>query len=97
MNVIHNEEEAQFEVRIDGNTGTLEYRMLPGQIVMLHTEVPPELEGKGVAGALAKAALEYARTHKLQVVPNCPFVAGYIKRHPDYLDLVPDVHRKKVS
>ena len=77
----------RFEAKTEGKTAFLSYRMHPGEIVMLHTEVPAELEGRGLGGKLARAALEYAREQKLKVVAQCPFVAEYIKRHPEYADL----------
>jgi predicted GNAT family acetyltransferase len=57
-------------------------------ITFWHTYVPPSMEGHGVGGALARTALEAARRDGLTVVPRCPFVASYIRRHPEYLDLV---------
>ena len=59
-----------------------------GALVLPHTVVPPAFEGKGVASALATAALGYAREHGLKVKPICPFMAGYIKKHPEWQDLV---------
>jgi len=50
--------------------------------------VPPALEGRGIAGKLARAALDYARERKLSVIPRCPFVAAYIRKHPEYQSLV---------
>jgi predicted GNAT family acetyltransferase len=58
-----------------------------GVIDMRHTEVPAALEGRGVANELARAALDYAREKKLRVIPTCPFVRSYIRRHPQYADL----------
>ena len=55
---------------------------------MLHTEVEPEHEGKGVGAALVQGALDDVRDRGLKVQPLCPFVAAYIQRHPDYEDLV---------
>jgi predicted GNAT family acetyltransferase len=60
----------------------------PGRISFLHTYVPPELEGRGIAGQLARYALEHARANRLAVVPHCPYVRAYIDRHPEYQDLV---------
>ena len=63
------------------------------QIIFLHTSVPPALEGHGIANKLARTALEDARANGLMVVPECPFVASYIRRHQEYLDLVPESER----
>ncbi len=68
--------------------GHLAYRLRPGVIVLVHTEVDPAFEGHGVGGRLAATALDEARARGLRVDPRCPFVAAYIGRHPDYADLV---------
>ena len=60
----------------------------PDRIVFVHTEVLPEFGGAGVGSALAAAALDEARRHGLAVIPQCPYIRGYIDRHPDYADLV---------
>ena len=54
------------------------------QLIIDHTEVPESLRGRGIAQRLARAALEYAREQGLAVVPNCPFVRAYIRKHPEY-------------
>ncbi len=54
----------------------------------LHTEVPKELNGKGIGSALVRGLLDIARTQGLKVVPVCPFVSGYIAKHPEYADLL---------
>lgn len=84
IKVTHNETGSRFE---HGNA-KLEYVRRGDAVYMVHTEVPPELEGRGVAGALARAALDFASEAGLRVVPRCPFVAAYIKRHPEYQRLV---------
>jgi uncharacterized protein len=63
------------------------------EIVFTHTEVPPALEGRGVGSRLARAALDDARRHGLTVIPRCPFIAAFIRRHPEYRDLVPEARR----
>lgn len=73
---------------MDGRLAYLEYRREPGLLDIVHTEVPGEMKGRGVGGTLAEAALLYAREKGLRVVPHCPFVAAYIRRHPEYRDLV---------
>lgn len=84
-------EAGRYEARVDGaRAGLVTYRREGGQVVLLHTEVGESYEGKGVGSALARAALDGARSTGLRVVPECPFIAGWIARHPDYADLVAD-------
>ena len=85
----HNEAESQFETTIDGHTGYAAYDLEePDRIVFTHTIVPPELEGRGVAAAIVKHALNHAREKHLKVVPQCAYVAAFIKKHPEYQDLL---------
>ena len=85
----HNAETKRFETDLDGYPGVVEYMLAkPNAIVFSHTEVAPEIEGKGIAGQIAKVALDYAREQGLEVMPLCPFVAAYIHRHPEYKDLL---------
>jgi predicted GNAT family acetyltransferase len=90
--VVNNAAAHRFEISIDGRSARVEYHLRDQQtIVFTHTEVPAELQGRGLAPKLAKAALDHARAANLKVIPICPFVAGYIDRHPEYGDLVVDV------
>ena len=66
----------------------LDYRLENRTMVLVHTEVPPELANRGVGAKLVKAALEYARESGLTVVPRCSFAAAYIRRNPQYQALV---------
>ena len=86
--VEHHPEHHRFEYADAGHLAMLEYRLTPGRIVFTHTGVPAELEGLGVASALAQAGLEHARREGLEVLPLCPFVKAYIGRHPEYAPLV---------
>jgi uncharacterized protein len=95
---IENQPGAQrWEARLDQHLAVAEYRRRGETIFFIHTEVPPELEGQGVASQLVKTALDDARRQHLAVVPFCPFVAGYIQRHPDYQALVPADYRDLVE
>ena len=78
----------RFETRVDGIAAEVEYRVEGDTLRLIHTNVPEELEGRGVGSRLARFALEEARRRRLRVWPDCPFVAAYIRRHPEYLDLV---------
>ena len=66
----------------------LTYKEDGDTIYLVHTEVPAEMEGKGIGGQLAKAALNYARQNGLKVVARCPLVTSYLERHPEHQDLV---------
>lgn len=85
----------RFVVRQDGQVAVLVYQLTTGRIAFLHTSVPAALEGRGLGGALARHGLEHARTHNLAVLPYCPFVRGYIERHPEYQALVSTTFRSQ--
>lgn len=87
LNIQHNEKLHRFEADIDGQIAFIEYSRFPDGIIFNHTEVPQELEGKGIAAQLAKYVLEYARKEHLRVVPLCPYVNAYVKKHPEYNEL----------
>jgi uncharacterized protein len=84
----NNEQESRFETTVEGHTAVAEYRLDDGAMTLTHTAVPSALEGRGIAGALAKHALSHAREKNLRVVAQCSYIATYIKRHPEYQDLV---------
>jgi uncharacterized protein len=88
LDIINNQEQGRYEVRVDGKLAVLEYRDAGGVRYYTHTEVPEALEGHGIAGQLAKAALDEAQAQSLTIVPLCPFVRSYIQRHPEYKPLV---------
>ncbi len=86
--VTNNEGAQRYEVKVDEQRAVLTYERRGDHITYLHTGVPPALEGHGIASKLAHFALEEARAQHLHVVPACPFVAAYIRRHPEYLSLL---------
>lgn len=78
----------RFVARVDGGqAGYATYIRTPELVAFLHTEVEPEFEGRGIGSALARAALDDARSRGQQVLAACPFIAGWIAHHPDYQDL----------
>ena len=83
MDIANNEVEKRFETTIDSHLAELTYRRHGDRIVLVHTEVPDELEGMGVGGALVAAAVDFAAEHGLAVVPMCPFARSWLERHPD--------------
>jgi predicted GNAT family acetyltransferase len=85
-----NPDEERYELLVsDGVVGEIQYhRRSSDRIAFIHTEVSPELEGHGLASRLVAGALDDVRAHELHVVPICPFVSAYLRRHPEYEDLV---------
>lgn len=88
LTIQNNEAEHRFETHVGEQTAVLEYTRATNLIVYNHTEVPEALKGQGIASQLAKTALEYARDNHLKVMPLCPYVAAYIRHHPEYKELV---------
>ena len=87
--VVHNVSLRRFEDQTgDGSPSFLSYTFEGDCVVFEHTFVPDELRGKGIAANLARAALEEARQRRWRVVPRCSYVAAFIKRHPEFADLV---------
>ena len=87
--VADNPQASRFELWL-GTTraGLIEYRSKPGVVVLVHTEVDPALAGQGLGERLVVGALEDLRARGLKLVPLCPFVRAYLRRHPDQTDLV---------
>lgn len=88
MLIMNNAEAQRFEAQLGDDRAVAEYHLKNNIIIFTHTEVPEVMEGKGVAGRLIRTALDAARAEHYEVVPLCPFVAAYIKRHHEYRDLV---------
>jgi predicted GNAT family acetyltransferase len=84
-----NAENHRFEIDLgDGSFAIAQYAVSEGKIVFTHTEVPPPHEGRGIGTALIRFALKSARERELKVVPICPFVAAYFKKHAEERDLL---------
>ena len=88
VSVTHNEEAHQFEATVNGLRAFLTYRQTPERMILPHTEVPGPLEGHGLAEKLTRAALDFARAHHLLVVPFCPYVADFLRKHSEHQDLL---------
>jgi uncharacterized protein len=86
--VTHNEEARRFEATVDGLRSFITYRRFPDRMVLRHTEVPAPLEGQGLAAKLTRTALDFARANDLRVVPLCPYVSSFLRKHREYQDLV---------
>ena len=83
-----NKDKHRFELEAGGRTAFSQYKLAPGTITFMHTEVPKELEGHGIGSRLVRDELEAARAQGLKVVAKCPFVAAYIRKHPEFQDLL---------
>lgn len=88
LEVVNNAAARRFEAQAGGYLAVIDYILKEQLIIYTHTGVPDEIGGQGVAGKMAHTALEHAKANDLKVIPQCPFVAAYIKRHPEYQSLV---------
>ncbi|WP_213775917.1 GNAT family N-acetyltransferase [Bradyrhizobium sp. dw_78] len=86
--IINNAAQQRYELAVEGHIAATYYQIADGVITFVHTEVPPELGGKGIGSKLIKGALDQVRNAGLKVIAQCPFVKAYIDRHPDYQDLL---------
>lgn len=84
-NAFHvNTNEHRFEMDVEGNIAFIEYKQRDKKLYLTHTEMPPELEGKGVGSTLVEKTLQYIKEHHLQLVPYCPFIQSFLQRHPEW-------------
>jgi predicted GNAT family acetyltransferase len=89
LEIVDNESGCRYEARQDGDlAGVIEYVAHDGWLVLEHTIVGPEFEGRGIASNLVRMALDDIRARAMRLAPTCPYVLSFIKRHPEYRDLV---------
>jgi predicted GNAT family acetyltransferase len=94
IQVVDNPEEHRYEIHVDGAlAGVAAYRSQSGVVTFTHTEIDPAYEGQGLGSVLARSALDEVRGTGKQIVPQCPFIAAFIRRHREYVDLVVPEHR----
>ena len=86
--VVDNTARSRFELEEQGLVAFADYHLRGGQLVIPHVEAPPALRGTGTAGRLMAGVLDIIRERGLKVVPRCPYAAAFIRRHPEYRDLV---------
>ena len=87
--LVKNEKNLRFELEVDGHTAFIEYEETDKIIKLIHTESPEELAGRGAATALIEKTLAYLEENGYGLVPLCPLVFAYVKRHPEWKRLVP--------
>jgi hypothetical protein len=86
--VTDNPERQRFELLVEGQIAFAEYERGPGLLRIVHVETPPALRGGGVAARLMKGMLEIVRKTGMKVAPRCSYAEAYIRRHPEYQDLI---------
>ena len=92
----NNEPNQRFEVLLDGGEyAFIEYRWFGKNLALMHTLVPKDNQNQGIAGQLAKYALEYAKAKDLKIMPYCQYVVSYLKRHPEYDGLVDETYSEE--
>lgn len=95
--VVKNEEAKKFQLTVDGYTAFIDYKERNQVITLIHTESPEELAGRGVATALIEKTLTYLEENVYTLVPLCPLVFAYIKRHPEWTRIVREDYRQKFA
>ncbi|HEX6946826.1 MAG TPA: GNAT family N-acetyltransferase [Acidimicrobiia bacterium] len=81
--------ENAYVIEVDGQrAGKAEYRIRENQVVFTHTEIDEAFEGRGLGSRLARHALDDVRRKGMRIVPRCPFIAAYVRRHSEYQDMV---------
>jgi uncharacterized protein len=86
--IVNNIAKHRYELAVDGHIAAAYYESAGPVITFDHTEVPPELGGKGLGSKLIKGALDQVRSEGSRVIAKCPFVKAYIEKHPEYADLL---------
>lgn len=81
--VIRDDRSGRFEHALPEGTAELVFQRDRDRLVLVHTEVPGELSGRGVGGELVRAAVAHAVAEGLTIVPRCPFAREWLRRHPD--------------
>ncbi|MET3731316.1 GNAT family N-acetyltransferase [Moheibacter stercoris] len=97
LEVIKNEKESRFEMKVDGHLAFIDYKENPGVILLTHTESPLELEGRGVAKVLVEKTLRYLEENNYVLEPLCPYVFTYIKKNPEWKRILSDEFQEKIN
>ena len=85
--IIHQPEQKLFKMEVDGRTAFVEYRLLGDSLDIIHTIVPPPIEGRGIAAALVKATYDFALQNRLKPKATCSYAVKWLERHPEFLSL----------
>jgi predicted GNAT family acetyltransferase len=88
MEITDNKEKKRFETIVAEHTAFIDYIRAQNKVYLTHTEVPKKLEGKGIGSGMVKEVLALIKEEEKELVPLCPFVAAYVKRHPEWRELL---------
>lgn len=88
VNIKENKEKNRFEAEVENRVALIEYKRAEDKMYLTHTEVPKELEGKGVGSSMVKQVLQQIKDENLKLIPLCPFIASYVKRHPEWKEIL---------
>lgn len=97
LEVVNDTQASRFIARLNGEMAVLDYQFKTPVMIFTHIEVPRARRGAGLGGQVTRAALEEAREKGYKVVPLCPFVASYMRRHREFADLVPERYEYLVA
>lgn len=86
--LIKNDSKKRFEINVDGHFAFINFGETGHQIALVHTEVEPELEGTGAAAAVVEKTLHWIEENNKTLLPFCPYVFAYIKKHPEWKRIV---------
>ena len=92
-----NEDRSRFELDVGGTVAFVAYRKSPGAITLVHTEVPPQLGGKGIGSKIARATLDAVRAQGRKLTVECEFIQNFMTKHSEYNDLLADGEATKTS
>lgn len=88
LELVKNEKEHRFEMKVGDYLALIVYKERDGKITLIHTEAAKELEGKGAATAIIEKTLDYIEKNTYKLIPLCPLVVAYLKRHPEWMRIV---------
>ena len=86
--IIKNEEKSRFELDVDGHIAFIDYKETSSTVALIHTEAPSELAGSGAGAAIVEKTLQHIKDAGKTVSPYCPYVFAFIKKHPEWKELV---------
>ncbi len=93
VKIKENKEKKRFEAEVENKLALIEYIRAEDKMYLTHTEVSSELEGKGIASSMAKQVLQQIKDENLKLVPLCPFIASYVKRHPEWKEILAEGYK----